>query len=221
MGVKRINLLPREERQKASRERGLTYALLFLVLVIAVLGVLYVFERQRVSSRQDQLGTVQSELSGLQARVSALQPYGQLQSQRASMSDTAKQVLDSRIVWSSISEEISLLIPDRVRLTQLTAVVPAPMLAGSALSGGGAGAAAVADIAMVGVADDFTDVADFMTRLGLMPQLTNIQLASTQKSTQEGTVTVTFTINASLRPFQVAPPLAVPRVPSVAGGGSQ
>jgi len=39
MPMQRINLLPSEERRKASRERGLMYALLFLILVVAVLGV--------------------------------------------------------------------------------------------------------------------------------------------------------------------------------------
>ena len=36
--MKRINLLPPEARVKASRERGLIYAVLLLVAVVVVLG---------------------------------------------------------------------------------------------------------------------------------------------------------------------------------------
>ena len=40
--MKRINLLPQEERAKASRERGLIWAILILVAVVVVLGLVYV-----------------------------------------------------------------------------------------------------------------------------------------------------------------------------------
>jgi Tfp pilus assembly protein PilN len=210
---KRINLLPPEERRKASRERGLLYALLALVLVFAVLAILFVFENQRVSSRKTELSVIQSQIDDLNVQIARLKPYESLQSQRASMSDTAKQIYESRVVWSSIAEEISLLIPDTVRLTQLTGAVPAPMLAGSSL-GGAAGAAGVggADMQFQGTALSHKDVAEFMTRLGLMPQLYNIQLVSAAKSASTGSEgqTVAFQITASLRPFLVAPPAAVP-----------
>ena len=39
--MKRINLLPQEERVKASRERGLIWAILILVAVVVVLGLVY------------------------------------------------------------------------------------------------------------------------------------------------------------------------------------
>ena len=37
--MKRINLLPQEERVKASRERGLIWAILILVAIVIVLGL--------------------------------------------------------------------------------------------------------------------------------------------------------------------------------------
>ena len=40
--MKRINLLPQEERVKASRERGLIWPILILVAVVVVLGLVYV-----------------------------------------------------------------------------------------------------------------------------------------------------------------------------------
>jgi hypothetical protein len=88
------------------------------------------------------------------------------------------------------------------------------MLAGGALSSG-ASAGGGANITFSGRAFAHQDVADFMTRLGLMPQLINIQLVSAQKSAASGSSSgtaaqelVTFQITAQLRPFEIAPPLA-------------
>jgi hypothetical protein len=43
------------------------------------------------------------------------------------MMTTAQQIYDARVDWSGILEELSLVIPDQVVLTDLTAQVPATM----------------------------------------------------------------------------------------------
>jgi Tfp pilus assembly protein PilN len=225
--IQRINLLPPEERRKASRERGLMYALLFLIFVVAVLGVLYVFENQRLSTRHQQVASLQADLDVVSAQVAQLKPYETLQSQRANMTQTASQIVDSRVAWSSIFEEISLLIPDAVRLSGLTAAVPATMLAGGQISTAAGAAAGGADMTFSGTATSHKDVADFMTRLALMPQLMSIKLVSAQKgaagstsggssSTDSTATVVTFQITAQLRPFETAPPLAAAAAPTAA-----
>jgi Tfp pilus assembly protein PilN len=210
MGVRRINLLPSEERAKVKRERGLMYALLGLILVVGVLGALYVFEMQKKGDKQTELNGLSAQLSQLQQQTSALQVYAQQESQRAGMTQVSSQIYDSRVIWSSIAEEISLLTPEECGLTQPTPTVPPAMLAGSAL-GGAAGAPSAtggADINLTGEAYTHRDVAEFMTRLGLMPQLTNITLVSATKSTSaESGDVIAFQITASL-PFQTPPPNA-------------
>ena len=212
MPMQRINLLPREERRKASRERGLMYALLFLILVVAVLGVLYVFENQRLTARNQDVATQQSRLDAINAEVAKLKPFETLQSQRASMTQAASTIVDARIIWSSIFEEVSLLIPDTVRLSALSATVPANMLSVAGAAAGTVGAA-TADVTFTGQAASHKDVADFMTRLGLMPQLMNIQLVSSAEAAASSGGTgssttsaplVAFQITAQLRPFESA-----------------
>jgi Tfp pilus assembly protein PilN len=237
MGVRRINLLPPEARAKAKRERGLLWALLGLIIVLGVLGLLYVFERQKVSDRKDQLASQQSQLNQLQQQITVLRPFEVQQSERSQMTEVAKSIWDSRVVWSSIAEEISLLIPEECRLTTFSATVPPPMLAGSALGGAAAtGEGATADVSFSGEALSHRDVAEFMTRLGLMPQLKDVTLVSasgptdtgtTDTGTTTGTTTdssarlVTFEIVARLRPFQSPAPMAVPEVPEGAQGGGE
>jgi Tfp pilus assembly protein PilN len=124
------------------------------------------------------------------------------------MADTAKQIYDSRVIWSSILQEISLVIPDTVQLTALNATVPPSMLAGGELVGGQGVSASTADITFTGNAMTHTDVAEFMTRLGLLPQVEDIKLTSSTMSAVGDTSLASFVVTVQLRPFLVAPPLS-------------
>lgn len=206
--MKRINLLPPEQRVKAARELGALYALFGLLLLIVLLGAIYVWQNGRISDKQSQVTALQGDVQQLETQAAALQPYETLQSQRASMADTAQQIYDSRVIWSSILQELSLVIPDTVQLTAISANVPPSMLAGGELSGGSSGAASTVDITFSGDAMSHTDVAEFMTRLGLLPQLENINLTSSTMTTVDNVELASFQVTVALRPFLVAPPLS-------------
>jgi Tfp pilus assembly protein PilN len=208
--MKRINLLPQEERVKASRERGLIWAILILVAVVLVLGLVYVKERSDVNAKQDELTSIQTETAAVQAKIAELSPYAALQAQRTAMTETAKGIYESSVPFSILLQELSLVIPDNVRLQTLTATVPPAMLPGAAAAGGAA-SSTTADVTFSGQTEKHRDVAEFMTRLGLIPQLMNITLGtSTDTSTgssETGTVNYKqFTITAGLRPYTTTPP---------------
>lgn len=209
--MKRINLLPQEERVKASRERGLIWAILILVAVVVVLGLVYVKLNSDVNNKQDELAAIQAEMAVVQAQIAELSPYAELQAQRTSMTETAKGIYASSVPFSTLLQELSLVIPDNVRLQTLTATVPVTMLPGSAQVEGVSGTSAVADVSLTGQTEKHRDVADFMTRLGLLPQLMNITLTtSTDSSSATSTTTTTFkqfTVTAQLRPYTTQPPV--------------
>jgi Tfp pilus assembly protein PilN len=207
--VKRINLLPPEQRVKASRERGLLWAILILVAVVAALGLVYLYFDQQVGDKQAELDDLTAQTAAVQQQIAALQPYAELQATRTSMSATAKGIYDARVSWSTILQEISLVIPDDVRLQSFSAVVPPTMLPGTAVALPPGTPATTADVTFAGTTYTHQDVADFMTRLGLIPQLTNVQLSASAGSgtTVAGAdATVAFTITASLRPFMTSAP---------------
>lgn len=211
MAIKRINLLPPEERAKARRERGLTYAILALVVLIAVLGVVYFWQQSQVGSKEDERDRLEADIAAVQQQSAALQQYAVLQTKRTEMTTTAKAIDAARVPWSTIFEEISLVIPENVRLQSLTCAVPASMLPGGTPEEATTGELA-ADITFTGQTFEHKDVAEFMTRLGLIPQLTNIQLASSTTAASTGTTgtttqtLTTFTVTASLRRYVSAPP---------------
>jgi len=129
--MKRINLLPQEERVKASRERGLIWAILILVAVVVVLGLVYVKYQTDVNARQDELNAIQADIAEEQAKIAELSPYAALQSQRTAMTETAKAIYQSSVPFSILLQELSLVIPENVRLQSLQANVPPTMLPGS------------------------------------------------------------------------------------------
>ena len=212
--MKRINLLPPEQRVKAARERDLLWAILILVAIVVALGLVYVWQNGQVNDKQAELDGLTAQVADEQAKAAALAPYAQIQDARVAMTATAKGIYDSRVSWATILQEISLVIPENVRLQSLTGTVPATMLPGPAVPAV-PGTAASADITFTGTTSTHKDVAEFMTRLGLIPQLSNVQLASstgaaaTDASGATGTPTVTFTVTASLRPYLTPPPATV------------
>jgi Tfp pilus assembly protein PilN len=212
--MKRIDLLPPEQRVKASRERGLLWAILVLVAVVVVLGLVYVWQNGQVSDKQAELDQLTAQTAAVQQQALALAPYALIQTTRTAMTQTAQGIYASRVPWATILQEISLVIPENVRLQTLVGTVPATMLPGPAAPPA-AGAAPTPDITFTGTTYTHEDVAEFMTRLGLIPQLSNVQLAaSTGAATAEtggatGTSTVTFTVTASLRPYLTPPPATV------------
>jgi len=222
----RINLLPPEERTKAAREQGLLLAVMALVILVAALGALYFMQSRNVASKQGEVDDLSSQVAMANARLAALTPYETMQSQRQQMSQTAAQLEASCVNWSNVLEEIGLLIPEKVSLRGMTATVPAYMTAGSSNMQTTTSTTSVAvDLNIQGDAtganqyEAHDNVADFMTRLGLMPQVMNIKLASSQLQDPTKGVDVQFTITASLRPFAVTPPLAPPAPTLTMGGG--
>ncbi len=216
--MKRINLLPQEERVKAARERGLIWAILILVALVVVLGLVYVKYNSDVSSKQDELASIQAETATVQAKIAELSPYAALQAQRTAMTETAKGIYQSSVPFSILLQELSLVIPENVRLQTLTATVPPAMVPGTAAAGAVPPAAAgTADVSFSGQTEKHRDVAEFMTRLGLIPQLTGIVLTSSTNtaSTAAGTTTASgaptvsytqFAVTAQLRPYATQPP---------------
>ena len=215
--MKRIDLLPPEQRVKASRERGLLWAILILVAVVVALGLVFVGQNSQVADKQAELDGLTAQTAAVQQQALALRPYAEIQTTRTAMTQAAKGIYDSRVPWSTILQEVSLVIPENVRLQSLSGTVPASMLPGPAVPPAPA-AAATTDLTFTGTSYTHTDVAEFMTRLGLIPQLSNVQLASSTGAAATGatdttatavTPTVTFSVTASLRPYLTPPPATV------------
>jgi Tfp pilus assembly protein PilN len=127
------------------------------------------------------------------------------------MTETAKGIYQSSVPFSVLLQELSLVIPENVRLQTLTATVPVSMQPSGAAAETATGAAAPTDVTFTGQTEKHRDVAEFMTRLGLIPQLMDITLTTSSDVSSAATATTTtsfkqFTVTARLRPYTTAPP---------------
>lgn len=201
-------------------------AIVGLVVLVVALGAVYFMSYRQVSDKKVQLDAISGQVDVANVQLAALKPYAALQVQREAMDVTATQILNSRVIMSNVLEEVGLLIPSGVSLTQMNVTVPAYMVAGSSdSSAAGATTALATDLTLQGDAtgstlyDAHVQVATLMTQLGLMPQVMNIRLTSATSSTAVPN-DVQFSIAANLRPFATTPPLA-PAAPSITMGGGQ
>ena len=115
-----------------------------------MLGVVYLWQSSQVSDKEAERTASRPRSPPCNAEAAALQPYAVLQTKRTDMTTTAAAIDDARVPWSTVFEEISLVIPENVRLQCLTCAVPANMLPGAAAAPEAAGTELAADITFTG-----------------------------------------------------------------------
>jgi len=107
----------------------------------------------------------------------------------------------NRVAWDRIFREFSLVLPDDVWLTTLTAHSPvSPSAAGVASSGG-----APTEFTITGRTYSHDGVARLLSRLQVIPDLQNVTLVSSSLSQVSGQPVVEFNIVADIRTASGSP----------------
>jgi Tfp pilus assembly protein PilN len=115
------------------------------------------------------------------------------QSARVSALSTA---LTSRVSWDRVFREFSLVLPNDVWLTTLTAKSPISPLTNASST---AGAGAPSEFTIQGRTYSHDGVARLLSRLQVVPDLTNVQLQSSTLATVGGQDVVEFSIAADIK----------------------
>ena len=197
--MRSFNLMPREEpRPTKERESPLPHILVALagVLVFAASAALYLSSGADVTKKLSQVEDLRAELAAYQApapQKSLDAKAAALTQERAGRTTALGTALTKRLAWDRLLREVALVIPRNVTLDTVTGLSP-----------GSPGAAAAVDgtvpkaITITGHTDDEADVAEFMSRLSVIPELGAVQLQSAAVSNDDPNEVV-FTINGSLR----------------------
>src|SRR4051812_373139 len=125
--MRAVNLLPRDQGQHTIKKESLPVLIGVCagVLVAAALGAMFMMGSGKVAAQQrkvDDLNRVYQALPPAPAgRSAAQQQLGGEQSARVSALSTA---LTSRTAWDRVFRQFSLVLPDDVWLTTLTAKSP-------------------------------------------------------------------------------------------------
>jgi Tfp pilus assembly protein PilN len=201
--MRAFDLMPKEEtREKSPRVALAKIALALLGLVLlAGLAAGYLYAGAGVMSKQGELDDLRAQLAELEVPSEEPMAGSQALAGEGQARTTAlSAALATRIAWDRVLREVSLVVPEDVWLTQLSASTP------NAAQGGAApvattGAASPNSLSAVGFAGSQESVALLLSRLESIPELTSVQLqASTQAESDTGRA-YSFTILAGVEPL--------------------
>lgn len=196
--MRAVNLLPRDQGQRAIKKESLPLlvgACTFL-LVAAVLGAMFMMGSGKIASAQRNLDDLNRQFRALPppppGPTAAQQQLAGEQSARVSALTTA---LASRVSWDRVFREFSLVLPEDVWLTSLSAKSPISPATNASSTGG---STVPSMFTIQGRTYSHDGVARLLSRLQVVPDLTNVQLISSTRSLIGKQPVVDFTIAADI-----------------------
>jgi len=212
--VRAVNLLPRDNaRQRRITQQNLPAVVgaSLGVVVTGALALTFLSAASSVKSAQQELNDVTAQLAATpKPAAPAAVPNAQLAGEQSARVTAVSNAIGARVAWDRILREFSLVLPDDVWITSL----------GLSPDGG---------LAISGTTYSHESVARLLSRLALIPELSNIVLSSsTAENGDDGTpaapgsssgpVTVSFGISAAVAlpagAAAVAPPPPVVAPPT-------
>lgn len=197
--MRAVNLLPRDAPKRSfEAKRGVTFGAAGGAALVTMLLV------SMSISASGTAGEKQAELDSLRAQIAATPKPEAAEETGAETAFAAEEgarvgalsaALANRIAWDRVLRQVSLVLPEDVWLTNLSAAGPD---AAAPTARGGSG------FVLTGSTYSQNGVARFLSRLAVIPDLANVRLQSSQSALVTGQDLVTFTILADVRAPSVA-----------------
>jgi Tfp pilus assembly protein PilN len=196
--MRAVNLLPRDQGQRTISKESLPVVVggCAGLLVLAVLGAMFMMGSGKLASQQRKLDDLNRQFQALPppppGPTAAQQQLAGEQSARVSALTTA---LSSRVSWDRVFREFSLILPEDVWLTSLSAKSPISPATNASSTGG---STVPSMFTIQGRTYSHDGVARLLSRLQVVPDLTNAQLISSTRSKVGNQPVVEFTIAADI-----------------------
>jgi Tfp pilus assembly protein PilN len=196
--MRAVNLLPRDDTKRTKTNVPVLVGVAGAVLVTALVSVMFLSASSKVRDKQDQLDAIQAQIAVIPPPPPPDAAGQGLAAQQQARLTALSTALTRRIAWDRVLRNLSLVLPDDVWLTQLTAsspaspssiapvVTPPPTVAPSQFTLGG-------------YTYSQTSVARLLSRLEVLPDLTNVQLLSSTRTKIGSQDVVQFTLAANIR----------------------
>jgi Tfp pilus assembly protein PilN len=192
--VRAVNLLPRDDRrQRAGSSQNnplLVGGVAGTVLVTAIIAAAFLMSSGGVADNQARHDAAQAQLAATPVPPPTAPGASQLDQEKSARITALSSALAGRLAWDRVLREVSLVFPDDVWLTSLSAQAPT----GAATPGAAAG------FTINGRTYSHDGVARLLARLAVVPHLTSVQLLHSASATSEtGRKVVEFSINANVK----------------------
>jgi Tfp pilus assembly protein PilN len=200
--VRAVNLLPRDEATRSfEAKRGVVFGgVAGAALATVVLGSMVMSAGGSVNSKQSELDTLRAQVAAIPVvPVVDTSRQDALAAEKGARVGALSAALAGRVAWDRVLRQVSLVLPEDVWLTNLSAAVP------------DATAAAVGSgLTLTGSTYSQNGVARFLSRLAVIPDLANVTLQSSQGQLVNDRELVQFTILADVRAPGTSAAPAVP-----------
>lgn len=190
--MRAVNLLPRDDVRARSRQTSpvLVGGVVAALVATGLLAALFLTVSAGVADKQERLDAKQAELDATPVPPPADGSAASLQQEKGQRVVALSTALGKRLAWDRVLRELSLVLPEDVWLTTLSAKAPVEA----------AGVAPAAGFTITGNTYSHDGVARLLSRLAVVPHLSGVQLQHSSLSTSEaGRRVVEFSIQAVVK----------------------
>jgi type IV pilus assembly protein PilN len=188
--MRRINLLPSDERGRAAERLGGSVLGILLIagaLVVVVMVGVYLLMLLRLNDLEDQVAQLDDDIAQQNARLAELSPYRDLQAQLDAKKPIADGIFSTRFAWDQFLQGLAFVVPETTALDSMSAEAsPVDIDATPEQPLEPAGTVTFTGVAL----PRFENVADFVVRMDNLQYLANaeLDLAARQGSSQDSPV---------------------------------
>lgn len=196
--MRAVNLLPPDNSKRTKTNVPALVAVSGTVLATGVVAMLFLSATTKVHDRQNQLDAIEAQIAVIPPPPPPDVAGQGLQAQEQARLTAVSTALTRRVSWDRVLRNLSLVLPDDVWLTQLTANAPASS-ASADPTAAPLPTAQPTQFTIGGYTYTQASVARLLSRLELVPDLSDVQLVSsvvTKLGTQN---VVQFSLAANVR----------------------
>jgi type IV pilus assembly protein PilN len=199
--MRRINLLPPEERRRPTERLGGRVGAILLVVgavaLIAMVGVYFLF-LMRLNAVEDEIAALDGQIAEQNARLAELAPYRDLQARLDAKKPVADGIFRTRFPWDEFMQGLAFIIPETTALDTFTAeAAPIDIAATVEQPLDPPGSITFTGIAL----PRYQNVADFVVQMNNLRFLSNAELNSAERTdleALEGQSVITFEVVSEL-----------------------
>jgi hypothetical protein len=191
--LRAFNLLPKDDPRGRSRQTNpvVVGGVAAFVAATAILAAFFLVVSAGVADKRDRLDAAQAELDATPVPPPAPPGSSALAQDRSQRIAAVSAVLSKRLAWDRVLRELSLVLPEDVWLSTLSAKAP---------TGAAAAPGTAAGFTINGQTYSHDGVARLLARLALVPHLSGLQLQHSSRVLSEtGRSVVEFSILATVK----------------------